>query len=57
MRDALITFGTDATHGYERTHLSSLSSIAGLLFVYAFSQPIGLPRPHGVAPATAPVVS
>ncbi len=40
VRDALITFGTDATHGYERTHLSSLESIATLLCVYAFSKPI-----------------
>jgi len=39
VRDALITFGTDGTHGYERTHLSSLESIAGLLCAYAFSQP------------------
>ena len=40
VRDALITFGTDATHGYERTHLSSLSSIAQLLGAYAYSTPI-----------------
>jgi peptidase M42 family hydrolase len=32
---ALITFGTDATHGYERTHQDSLTSIASLLVVYA----------------------
>ena len=57
VRDALITFGTDATHGYERTHLSSLSSIAQLLFVYAFSQPIGLPRPQRVAPEAISIVS
>ena len=37
VRDALITFGTDATHGYERTHMSSLESIAKLLYFYAFS--------------------
>ena len=41
VRDALITFGTDATHGYERTHLSSLESIARLIGVYAASAPIG----------------
>jgi peptidase M42 family hydrolase len=37
VRDALITFGTDATHGYERTHISSLLSIARLLTAYAWS--------------------
>lgn len=40
VRDALITFGTDATHGYERTHLSSLESLARLLCAYAFSDPL-----------------
>jgi len=35
VRHALITFGTDATHGYERTHRDSLQSIASLLCVYA----------------------
>ena len=32
---ALITFGTDATHGYERTHSDSLTSVARLLVLYA----------------------
>lgn len=40
VRDALITFGTDATHGYERTHLDSLESIARLLVHYALSKPV-----------------
>jgi putative aminopeptidase FrvX len=40
VRDALITFGTDATHGYERTHLSSLESIARLLVAYSHSEPV-----------------
>lgn len=40
VRDALITFGTDATHGYERTHISSLMSIAQLLRTYAYSVPL-----------------
>ena len=40
VRDALITFGTDATHGYERTHLNSLESIASLVYQYAFSKPV-----------------
>ncbi len=40
VRDALITFGTDATHGYERTHFDSLESIARLLTLYAQSEPV-----------------
>lgn len=40
VREALITFGTDATHGYERTHLDSLESIARLLFHYVQSKPV-----------------
>ena len=40
VRDALITFGTDATHGYERTHLSSIESVARLVSVYAASEPV-----------------
>lgn len=34
MRHALITFGTDATHGYERTHISALTAVAELLVRY-----------------------
>lgn len=37
VRHALVTFGTDATHGYERTHSDSLISVARLLAVYAQS--------------------
>ncbi|MDY6943174.1 MAG: osmoprotectant NAGGN system M42 family peptidase [Pseudomonadota bacterium] len=40
VRDALITFGTDATHGYERTHLDSVRAIWRLLVTYAQSEPI-----------------
>ncbi len=40
VRDALITFGTDATHGYERTHLNSLESVARLVVSYAQSPPV-----------------
>jgi putative aminopeptidase FrvX len=35
LRHALVTFGTDATHGYERTHRDSLVSLARLLALYA----------------------
>lgn len=37
VRHGLITFGTDATHGYERTHLSSLTGLSKLLTIYAQS--------------------
>jgi peptidase M42 family hydrolase len=48
VRDALIAFGTDATHGYERTHLSSLESVARLLVAYAASEPVQPRRLPGV---------
>jgi len=38
VKDALVTFGTDATHGYERTTIDSLKSIAELIFRYALSR-------------------
>lgn len=47
VRDALVTFGTDATHGYERTHLSSLESLARLLCAYAASEPVPTLGRHG----------
>ncbi|MFB9885988.1 osmoprotectant NAGGN system M42 family peptidase [Balneatrix alpica] len=34
IRPALITFGTDATHGYERTHMHALQSCASLMLAY-----------------------
>ena len=45
VRNALITFGTDATHGYERTHISSLLSIAHLLTEYAQTPAVGTIEP------------
>lgn len=39
VRTALLCFGTDATHGYERTHLSSLVHLAQLLALYIQSGP------------------
>lgn len=50
VRHALLTFGTDATHGYERTHRDSLQSIATLLAVYAQTELLeeGLPRDAAV---------
>ncbi len=39
IRTALLAFGTDATHGYERTHMDSLLSLAELLVAYLQSTP------------------
>jgi len=38
VRTALVTFGVDASHGYERIHLNALVSIARLLVHYAASE-------------------
>ncbi len=43
VRTALATFGLDASHGYERIHMSALKSVAELLTAYALS-PIEIPR-------------
>jgi hypothetical protein len=39
VRTALLCFGTDASHGYERTHLSSLVHLVELLALYMQSGP------------------
>jgi peptidase M42 family hydrolase len=39
-RTALLAFGCDATHGYERTHLDSLVSLSRLLSAYMLSPPV-----------------
>jgi len=38
IRTALVTFGIDASHGYERIHESALSDVARLLVLYAESE-------------------
>ena len=38
VRTALVTFGVDASHGYERIHLHALRSVAELLTAYATSE-------------------
>lgn len=43
VRTALVTFGVDASHGYERIHLHALRSIAELLTAYAVS-PVEIQR-------------
>lgn len=39
IRTALVCFGTDATHGWERCHLQSLESLGKLLLAYLLSPP------------------
>jgi peptidase M42 family hydrolase len=39
LRTALLCFGVDSSHGYERTHINSLRSIAELLTLYLQSPP------------------
>jgi peptidase M42 family hydrolase len=40
IRTALVAFGCDATHGYERTHIDSLAAMSRLLCGYMLSQPV-----------------
>ncbi len=40
IRTALLAFGCDATHGYERTHIDSLASLTRLLGAYMLSPPV-----------------
>lgn len=43
VRTALITFGIDASHGYERIHMHALRSLAELVTAYATSE-VEIPR-------------
>jgi peptidase M42 family hydrolase len=43
VRTALVTFGVDASHGYERIHMHALRSLAELIAVYVQS-PVDIPR-------------
>jgi putative aminopeptidase FrvX len=43
VRTALVTFGVDASHGYERIHMHALRSLAELLTAYAGS-PVEIDR-------------
>jgi peptidase M42 family hydrolase len=40
IRTALLAFGCDATHGYERTHIDSLKALSRLLTAYLLSPPV-----------------
>jgi peptidase M42 family hydrolase len=62
LRTALVCFGVDGSHGYERTHLRSLTCLTRLLMVYMQSGPAvprdraaladleGFPEQHHAAP-------
>ncbi|MEM9028852.1 MAG: osmoprotectant NAGGN system M42 family peptidase [Pseudomonadota bacterium] len=43
VRTALVTFGVDASHGYERIHMHALRSLAELLTCYSMSE-VEIPR-------------
>ncbi len=40
IRTALVAFGVDASHGWERTHIDSLVAVAQLVALYMQSEPI-----------------
>jgi putative aminopeptidase FrvX len=40
IRTALLAFGCDGTHGYERTHIDSLAGLTRLLSAYMLSPPV-----------------
>ena len=40
IRTALLAFGCDGTHGYERTHIDSLIALSRLLAAYILSPPV-----------------
>ncbi|MEX6502178.1 osmoprotectant NAGGN system M42 family peptidase [Pseudomonas zhanjiangensis] len=40
VRTALLAFGCDATHGYERTHIDSLAALTRLISAYLLSPPV-----------------
>lgn len=50
IRTSLICFGVDASHGYERTHLHALRSLAELVALYMQSEPTALRDVMGLGP-------
>jgi peptidase M42 family hydrolase len=50
IRTALVCFGVDASHGYERTHLDSLQTCAELLVLYMQSDPVALRDRQSLGP-------
>lgn len=58
IRTALICFGLDASHGWERVHLRSLSSVAQLLAQYMLSRPLFAQDENVMGPIEAyPMIS
>ncbi len=45
IRTALVAFGLDSSHGWERVHIDSLAALARLVAVYVMSPPV-VPRDH-----------
>lgn len=50
IRTALVTFGIDASHGYERTNMDSVASVAKLLILYMQSAPLFSREKEALAP-------
>jgi peptidase M42 family hydrolase len=50
IRTALICFGLDASHGYERVHMDSLEAVASLVAVYMQSPPVITRQQVGTTP-------
>ncbi len=50
VRTALVTFGIDASHGYERIHIDALESLANLVSVYMQSPPLFNRDRYGMGP-------
>lgn len=50
IRTALICFGLDASHGYERVHMDSLEAVAHLIAVYMQSPPVLARQQVGATP-------
>jgi peptidase M42 family hydrolase len=50
LRTALVCFGADASHGYERTHLTSVQAVAELLALYIQSAPTFMRDRAALAP-------
>ncbi|QPJ62200.1 MAG: osmoprotectant NAGGN system M42 family peptidase [Candidatus Nitronauta litoralis] len=50
IRTALLGFGLDASHGYERVHFDSLEALAKLLILYIQSPPTFKSDKHLIAP-------
>ncbi len=51
IRTALLTFGIDASHGYERIHLDALESLVRLLALYAQCPPVVARDAEALGPA------